>query len=324
MSSSSAENNWTYEPVPTASVNLFRMCWQLETWFRTMVYVELRAARLDWEEPIKQHVHGWPPSSLANDKRLHHMATPHQAALSYLTFGELWSVISANDNWNTFSPYFPPKDNAWERIKEVKGIRNRVAHFRESHPLDTARLKLFLQDMEPGIRRFCSRYTTGKIPRNSADDPVSEYIATVWEQEGYGIELLQPSGWLYAPEPNRMAPQLHARLEFLPHSQYSPGSQDGVIYRVVISPSIRKNREINIVDLFQSTKRLHHDIIHFTIFSSGDEVSVTIPAIHGTEKTAKLVLAFLSAGVNAAHGGFRQRLDKADLEWPEYVVWPDH
>src|SRR4051812_11422530 len=34
---------WTYEPVPHSAVRLFRMSWQLETWLRTLVYVELRA-----------------------------------------------------------------------------------------------------------------------------------------------------------------------------------------------------------------------------------------------------------------------------------------
>src|SRR5262245_56862843 len=147
-------DEWTYEPVPKSAVRLFRMCWQLETWLRMLVYVELRAARLDWEQPIKKHIRDWPPHSLERDKRLHHMATHHQATLSYLTFGQLWDMIADTDNWSLFAPYFPPKENAEIRVEEVKAIRNRVAHFRDPHAQDAARLELFLRDMEAGIRRF--------------------------------------------------------------------------------------------------------------------------------------------------------------------------
>jgi hypothetical protein len=50
------------------------------------------------------------------------MATPHQAALSYLTFGQLWSVISDVANWPLFEPYFPPKSNVEVKIEEVKAF----------------------------------------------------------------------------------------------------------------------------------------------------------------------------------------------------------
>jgi hypothetical protein len=189
--------NITYSPVPTSAERLFRMCWQLENWLRTIVYVELRAHRIDWENPIRTQVKNWPPQSLASDKRLHHMVTPHKAALSYLTFGQLWDVISSEESWKLFAPYFPPKENVEIKISEVKRIRNPTAHFREPHFLDFDRLKLFIGDMEPGIRRFCSRYTQEKIPIvASPTDPVSKLLADIWQDVGYGIELMLPRGWL--------------------------------------------------------------------------------------------------------------------------------
>jgi len=150
MSEPAISEPWAYEPVPSSAVRLFRMAWQLETWLRIMVYVELRASRVDWEEPIKRAVGNWPPHSIQSDKRLHHMATPHQAALSYLTFGQLWDVISSAANWPLFEPYFPPKQNTEVKIEEVKAIRNRVAHFREPHPNDEKRLMLFWRTWSRG------------------------------------------------------------------------------------------------------------------------------------------------------------------------------
>jgi hypothetical protein len=287
------------------------------------VYVELRAAQADWERPIQSKVRNWPPRSLANDKRLHHMATPHQAALSYLTFGELWSVVSSEELWDMFSPYFPPKKNTEVRIDEVKAIRNRTAHFREPHAQDVARLELFMRDMEPGIRRFCARYTVAKFPSDPTKEPVSEALELAWDHVGYGIELQKPHGWLYAPLPHRMDPLMNARLEVLTHHKYSAGSSQGVIYQVTAVSNTPK-RPIDTVALFDSTRRLHGDIIHFIISSPHDGISITVPAVHGTEKTTSLISDFLQAGLQASRGGSPAPLDRKKLEWPEYVLWPDH
>ncbi len=299
------------------------MCWQLENWLRTIVYVELRAHRVDWETPIRNKFRDWPPHSLASDKRLHHMATPHQAALSYLTFGQLWEVISSNDTWELFAPYFPPKENVEVKIAEVKTIRNRTAHFRDPHPRDTARLELFMGDMEPGIRRFCSRYTQGKVPLDPVNDPVSIALEDIWEDVGYGIELRRPHGWLYAPGAHRMRPLMNGRLAMLTHKNYSPDSLEGTLYRVTVQGGNANDRISDTVQLFECTKGLHTDIVHFLISSFGDEVSITIPAILGVERTTELVSSFLRAGLDACRG-FAPPADIAKLDWPEYVLWPNH
>ena len=316
--------SWTYSPVPAESQRLYRMCWQLENWLRTIVYVELRANQVDWENAIRRKAQDWPPRSLSNDKDLHHMATPHQAALSYLTFGQLWDVVSSTEHWELFAPYFPPKDNAQVRIAEVKAIRNRTAHFREPHSQDTARLELFMRDMESGIRRFCTRYTAEKVPSDPAADAVSNALEQDWDYIGYGIELMRPHGWLYAPGAHRMDPLMNAQLDMLTHKNYSAGSLQGVIYRVTLHPGNRRDRPSDTVGIFNRTKSLHQDIIHFIVSAPGGDVSVTIPAIHGTEKTAELVAAFLRAGLEATRGHHPPMAPREKLEWPEYVLWPDH
>ncbi len=313
-----------YTPVPRSALQLFRMCWQLEQWLRTIVYVELRAHRVDWETPIRNQVRNWPPHSLTSDKRLHHMSTPHQAALSYLTFGQLWDVISSSGIWPIFAPYFPPKDNVDIRIAEVKAMRNRVAHFREPHPHDIDRLKLFLRDIEAGIRRFCCRYTVGKIPTNPADDPVSQHLEEDWTSTGHGIELMRPHGWLYASGRTRMNPRMNARLQMHFHEDYSAGSLNGVIYRVTVMLGNQRERPIDAVGIFNSTKRLHEHIIHIHISPTGDELSATIPAILGAAQTADIVTAFLRAGLDATYSWSHGFPDRDKLEWPEYVLWPTH
>ncbi|WP_437784491.1 hypothetical protein [Sorangium sp. So ce1097] len=251
------------------------------------------------------------------------MTTSHQAALSYLTFGQLWTVISDAENWPLFAPYLPPKANTDVRVEEVKTIRNRVAHFREPHPQDEARLELFLRDLEPGLRRFCARYTSPKIPTNPLDDPIVQRLAATWERIGYGIELERPDrGWLYAPEPHRGSPKMNAILQLMTHERHERGSLEGAIYCLTM-PSL-VNEPLDAIRFMDSTKRLHKDIIHFIIPPNSRQISVTIPAIHGIDSTAELVASFLSAGRDATHAAHKQDLNRARLEWPEYVLWPSH
>src|SRR5262245_48821117 len=121
--SETADSSWSFEAVPGAAVRVFRMSWQLEVWLRLFVHVELRAGCTDWEAPIKQSAREWPLRSQTADKRLHHMATAHQAGISYLTLGQLWQIIVDDRNWSLFEPYFPPRHNAVVKMEEVQAIR---------------------------------------------------------------------------------------------------------------------------------------------------------------------------------------------------------
>lgn len=252
------------------------------------------------------------------------MATFHQAAISYLTFGQLWDIISTADNWPLFAPYFPPKDNTEVRIDEVKAIRNRIAHFRHPHMNDLARLQLFMRDMEPGIRRFCSRYTSEMVTREPAEDILSMQLERNWEEVGYGIELERPHGWLYAAGPSRMQPRMNARLEMLFHNNFTAGSPRGVIYRLTILPGNNRRDVVDVEGIFDATRHVHQDVIHIILPAGQYEMMVTIPSVLGAERAAEIAGIFLRAGLDATHRSVYRRLDRERLQWPEYVLWPDH
>jgi hypothetical protein len=304
-----------HQPVPDGALRIYHMIWQLESWLRMIVYVELRSKRSDWEAPLGGVQ--WPPSSLINDKRQHHMCTPHVNGISYLSFGELWTVISSDNNWPLFAPYFPPKANAVARIDEVKAIRNRIAHFRDPHPQDENRLALFLRDMEPGVKRFCVRYRSANRVKS---DPASTALEESWEQIGYGIEMLLPTGrWLYAPEPYRDHPVVGASLDILMRKDepYTPGS----IYRLTIYA--QRTRQIDFVSLFENTKALHKNIIHMFL-SPPDQVAVTISESLGVESIVELLAGFLSVGLECTRCNSYRVLESYRAEVPEYVIWPEH
>lgn len=311
-------NELPFEAVPGLAVRLYRMCWQLETWLRLILYVEFRAEYLNWEDRIHELLRGtWPPRSLFKDKELHHMATPHEEGISYLTFGQLWTVISHTEHWKLFESYFPPKANTQERISEVMAIRNRVAHFREPHIRDIDRLKLFLHDMNPGIRRFCIRYSSEAF---HLDNPIASMLDSVWEDLGLGIELQHSKGWLYASGGYRFQPAMNAELELLARPTSSEGSHPGVIYLLKLYS--RKN-DFDSALFIERTRNLHKDLIHIFLTPLSSEIRVTVPGNHEIVHTYNIIVKILSAARAASS---RSQLPaKPDLsELPELVLRPYH
>ena len=310
---------WEYGPVPPSAVRLFRMSWQLETWLRQIVYVELRAADCDWESRIAN----LPKANRfeMKDKSLHHMATPHQCKLLYLTLNDLWTLVNDNDNWKLFEHYFPPRDNVIPRIGEVIAIRNRVAHSREPHSHDIARMELFLHDLEPGIRRFCVRY-------NEADDlarkdGVTERLREEWQRIGHSTELFSPTvGWLYAPEPFTTAPKLGGKLDCLTHPS-DVGSFQGLIYRLTFLGI--KGWQLDARRYVEASQRFHESVVHWMI-PEENEVLVTIPAVLGEEAVYQVICDLLLRALNSVVVGdvpsYRKWTKKKS--WPEHVLLPNH
>jgi hypothetical protein len=128
--------------------------WQLETWLRQMVYVELKselgkewtgASQLPKAEKSRQ-----------SDVILTHMPGPEQQLLSFSSLTELSSIIEAR--WDLFSPYLPPKYIWSAKLSEVEQVRHRVAHYRYGNSADSARVVNFLRDIDHGFWHFCTSY----------------------------------------------------------------------------------------------------------------------------------------------------------------------
>src|SRR5262245_56067347 len=88
--------------LPQQTLDTYARLWQLETWLRRMVYVELRAAEGDaWEGKVQRA-----QRSKASDKRLTHMPTREENLLSYAQLSELRTIISSD--WRLFEKFLPP------------------------------------------------------------------------------------------------------------------------------------------------------------------------------------------------------------------------
>jgi hypothetical protein len=123
------------QELPKRVIATYARLWQLETWLRQMVYIELRAA---FGNSWAQQVAGGPTRSLSADLRLTHMPTPEQNPISYVTFSGLQKTIE--NHWTCFATYLPPQNLWTAKLEEVSQIRNRVAHFRVGHNDDLERV----------------------------------------------------------------------------------------------------------------------------------------------------------------------------------------
>jgi hypothetical protein len=231
--------------------------YQLETWLRQMVYVELRARDGDnWSAAIRGA-----ERPREADKRLTHMPTPESEPLSYATFSEIRRLIS--ENWDLFSQYLPPS-NIWEaRLDELAQVRNRVAHFRRGHPDDVRRVKQLMRDIDKGFWLFCTSYNDSQPVLPQKNDPVTEeflqldpFPYTEFENGSWGRVGHAP------PEMKYMV-----TVETLKRVWASPATQvdgsKGYLYDIRISA--RKQMTYDYRRLIEDTQDVHPHVIHLCL-----------------------------------------------------------
>lgn len=86
--------------VPPASFALYGRWWQLETWLRTLVYLELRARYgREWTIKLDERASGRAEA----DAVRRYMRTPDsENPMAYLDVGRLFTMIA--DDWDLFEP----------------------------------------------------------------------------------------------------------------------------------------------------------------------------------------------------------------------------
>ena len=104
------------ESVPADSARIYQLLWQIENWFRSFAYVELRSRDSKWKEHVVRHSGAF-VRAVESDKRMHHMVTTHEDPLSFVSLGELWQLMTAKENWKLFSAYFPPREIAEANVR---------------------------------------------------------------------------------------------------------------------------------------------------------------------------------------------------------------
>lgn len=160
------------------TLRAFLRLYQLETWTREMVYMELKAYYgMDWwdeaEEALRRARFPVNLTSryLAKDKQHPHISTPENDPLWFISFESLLKIIFDAKLWKLFDSYFTTKRLLRVRFEEILPIRNRIAHCRDLHAYDVDRLEQLMRDFDQGFWRFCTSYNSrycfaGELSKN--------------------------------------------------------------------------------------------------------------------------------------------------------------
>jgi hypothetical protein len=315
------QNTSIWPPLPPDRIDCYSRLWQLELWLRDIVYVELKSRYGgDWENKID----GRPRGPFSADKRLRHMPTRERGPLSYVTFDSLTKTIRKHRR--LFATYLPPLSIWNARLEEVRQVRNRVAHFRNGHDTDSARVNQLLVDVDKGVWRFCTSY----------NDPDPIY-PPAREKVARRFIHLDPFPWTLVGD-NKLARVGHApsdmvlsvtietlRRPWLKSKAVAQiAGKYGYVYDIRIAA--RQNCAFDYSNFLKSTEHLHHLVCHFLLDAYGGSIRITIPAVHGENVIVSSVAKFVERAECAiergqAHTGQVNALVKA---WPEYVLGPDH
>lgn len=132
--------------MPPLATAIHARWWQLETWLRTLVYVELRTKLgSNWVNALPKVSE----KRQQGEDEFGYMATPDaQNRLAYTDASILFEITL--EHWDIFENLLLPK-NIWAgRIQELLAIRNRMGHCRRPHADDLLRLEQTLRDLEKG------------------------------------------------------------------------------------------------------------------------------------------------------------------------------
>lgn len=157
--------------VPSASVAGYARWWQLENYLRLLVYIELCSQHAgQWKSYVAKTAHDRQKKEQGRD----YMATSDADELmAHLDVFDLLALVEKD--WEVFEPsLFGPKHVWLGRVDEIRHLRHRLAHCRQPHRDDLARLEQFMRDIEPGAWRSVNAFVDSKRPHRDLSDPVVE------------------------------------------------------------------------------------------------------------------------------------------------------
>ena len=307
--------------VPGESLRIYVRLWELESWLREMVYVELKSARgVDWGASLKSV-----EEKFKQDKRLIHMATAERGPLSYMTLGELWEIMSSN--WSLFEIYFPPKHLVEARItSELMQIRHRVAHCRTPHTDDLARVEQFAKDLDQSFWRFTTSYNDEHdiIPADS--DLVSGAFI---EDDQYPWCNVGDNQWTRLGRKD-----LHARYTITVARTIRPWVEKSLKAPIVPNPGVLYDVNLQVLDrasldyekILSKTKSFHDRCVHIILDSIGQSLRLTFSSLQPAQNIIEAVKVFR----DVAYRVIRPATDDISIanriaaRWPEYVIGPSN
>lgn len=153
-----------------AALTVAARWWQLESYLRQLVYIELRAKYgPDWRLHLAPRVTNRAAETASQFSYMASADDDH--LLAHLDVSALFDLISTH--WSECQHGIGLPETTWAgRVFELKAIRHRMAHGRRPHADDTNRIEQTLRDLEPGAHRALHSYVDYQVVRGDLDDPV--------------------------------------------------------------------------------------------------------------------------------------------------------
>jgi len=253
------------------TLRAFFRFYEFERWLREMVYTELKAYYgADWlteiENALKRSRRPGIPAekSLRADKRHQHMTTRENDPLWYMSFDALQKIIFDVKLWKRFQPYLTTKRLLRAKFDEISPIRNRVAHSRELHPEDVARVERVLRDLDQGFWKFCTSYNRCMYLSvyQKGRDELYQYIGSKLEGGMSSVDITP----LYS-----FRPSISLRRRSVPGR--------GGVYYLVFIPHATSCQYMDYAELLAFTRRSHKNVLHILLDSSQRKIILTLPAV---------------------------------------------
>lgn len=310
--------------LPERVLQTYSRLWQLETWLRRMVYVELRALMGDsWTTKVEL---GKAEGSQKADKTLIHMPTPEEYPLSYVQLSELRRIIT--ENRKLFDPFLPP-EKIWDaRMDEIAQVRHRVAHFRQVNEHDLDRVVQLLRDVDKGFWKFCTSYNDQHPVLPQTDDPVVAHFFPLdllpWVETATGewarVGSIPDDAWFGVTVETTVRPW--AKWE------KPVAGREGIFYDVNIFLRGSRRRHFDFVRLLENTRRLHKHFVHICLGNYADDIRMTIPAVLGEKPNIEILERLIEMARSCAYPGewpsYKGTIKSVADAWPEYVLEPGH
>jgi hypothetical protein len=143
--------------------------WQLETYLRLLVYIQLRGRfGAEWLPPLTNQ----PVKRVERAKTTRYMASADDTyPLAHVDVGGLFELIL--ERWEECSHGIGLPADVWRgRTAEIVPIRHRMAHCRRPHADDAVRIEQLLRDLEPAANLALRQYVRWWEPSPELEDPI--------------------------------------------------------------------------------------------------------------------------------------------------------
>lgn len=302
------------------TLTTYTRLWQLETWLRRMVYVELKAKYgALWDKHLRDNMH---QRSRANDEALTHMPSSAATDISYLGLSGLVKTIDAE--WDLFESYLKEK-TIWDAdLMEVEQIRHRVAHFRRGHRDDLARVTQLLRDIDKGCWMFCTSLNNIDpmyAPSNDSRDPVIyEYSYLIHWAQAHKANYQGPRRFGNIASKLEISIEVNVRpwnRQPIPDPSQIAGTE-GFLYSVVVitSPPLCFRYDY----LLETMQQIRSDAIFYCVYPGRQLIRVILPTVVGKESIIEFINILIHVASESLIQASYPEFDEKEAEREERAV----